>query len=70
VPADNHVERSCNRIEIQLRNIVKYVYQGRTCLGDCRRLPLLANDLLKHVTCDFADFAQILRLLGMLYENG
>jgi hypothetical protein len=33
-------------------------------------LPLLANDLLKHVTCDFDDFAQILRLLGKFYENG
>lgn len=33
-------------------------------------LLLLANDLPKYVRCDFANFAQILRLLGELYENG
>jgi hypothetical protein len=32
-------------------------------------LPLLANDFPKHLTCDFADFAQILGLLGKFYEN-
>ena len=35
VSADNHVEVSRNRIEVQLRYIVKYVYQGRTYLRHC-----------------------------------
>jgi hypothetical protein len=40
VSADNHFELSCNWIEVQLRKIVKDVYQGRTSLGDCRQRQL------------------------------
>ncbi len=41
VPADNHVELRRHGIEIQLRNIVKYVYQGRTGLGHCGQRQLV-----------------------------